>query len=98
MTGDPWVAILRSISGNDVVRDPDEVDSLAWHVVVCRESAIIKVPVNNWVSESLDGLPDSDTVAAWFDARHIDTAAQQQVRFDQATAMAVGLNEWEAIQ
>ncbi len=93
-----WVAIMRTAEGNDVLRTADEVDhyydTARFHVVIARTSAIYGP--NEY--PSLDGLPDSDDVAHWFDAHHIRTRADLRLRFTQAEAMAVGLNEWEAIQ
>lgn len=95
---DSWVAILRSTEGNSVERAIEETaayeDPAGFHVVICRESAIYG-PAEY---PSLDGLPDSDKVAHWFDAHHIRTEADLRSRFAQAVAMAEGLNEWEAIQ
>lgn len=93
-TSDAWIPILRSLAGNDVEFSPDDCATLHYHVVIARESAL----VGQAGFQSLDGLPDSDTVAHWHDGHLIDTAEEQQRRFDQAVAMAVGLNEWEAIQ
>jgi hypothetical protein len=99
---DPWVAVLRTVEGNNVERSTSEAAAYegptAFHVVICRESAVVKGPINNWVSESLNGLPDSHDVAHWFDAHHIASRPDLRMRFVQAEAMAVGLNEWEAIQ
>ncbi len=95
MSDDPWVAVLRSCAGNDVALSVDEVDSLAWHVIICRESALSG---NVEWCQSLNGLPDSSAVAHWHDAHLIGSAVEQERRFDQAVAMAVGLNEQEAIQ
>jgi len=90
---DPWVAILRSVQGNNVERSADAADAyenpIAFHVVICRESAIYG-PAEY---PSLDGLPDSDEVTHWFDGHHIRTEADLRLRFAQAVAMAVGLNE-----
>lgn len=90
-----WIAIMRTVEGNDVVRTIDEVghyaDATKFHVVIARTSAIY-----GSVASGLDGLPDSDEVAHWFDGHHIRTRADLRTRFAQAEAMAEGLNAWEA--
>lgn len=92
----PWVAILRRVEGNHVARTIDEAslytNPTAFHVVIARESAAY----GSADFPSLDGLPDSDIVAHWFDAHHVRSAEDLRQRFAQAEAMAVGLNEWEA--
>lgn len=96
---DLWVAVLRAVAGNTVIRNAAEAaeigDPTSWHVVVCRESAIAKVQMVNWVSESFDGLPDSDDVAAWFDGHLIRDTDHLWRRLYQANGMAYGLNTWE---
>lgn len=90
-----WVAVMRSLEGNFVVRSLAELGHYAettrFHVVVTRTSAIY----GSADSPSLDGSPDSDDVAHWFDANHIHTRTNLRLRFAQAEAMAEGLNAWE---